>query len=128
MFDHVEFSVTNVRSARQFYGPICAAIGAQEIFFDDEDKSVGYGIGDIVQLLLTEGQQTSPKLHICFTAQNKISVEQAYTSALSGGGMCNGKPGYRNHYGEGYYAAFAIDPDGHNIEFLFRDLNAVEDN
>jgi hypothetical protein len=30
--------------------------------------------------------------------------------------MDNGAPGLRPHYGENYYAAFVLDPDGHNIE------------
>ena len=32
------------------------------------------------------------------------------------GGKDNGKPGLRPLYTEGYYAAFVLDPDGHNIE------------
>ncbi len=127
MFDHVEFSVRSISSARKFYGPICVAVGGHEIFFDEEDRSVGYGTGEIVQLLLTEGQQTTPKLHVCLTAQNKDCVNRAYASALSGGGTCNGKPGFRDHYGKGYYAAFAFDPDGHNIEFLYRETELLND-
>lgn len=121
MFDHVEFSVARIDAARRFYGPVCAAVGAREIFFDEEGRVVGFGSGDIVRLLLTEGAPTAPKLHICFSAQDKKSVEAAYTAALSGGGVCNGKPGYRDHYGPGYYAAFMLDPDGHNVEALFRE-------
>ncbi|MEL6426164.1 MAG: VOC family protein, partial [Pseudomonadota bacterium] len=33
----------------------------------------------------------------------------------------NGAPGYRPDYSPGYYAAFVLDPDGHNIEILFRE-------
>ncbi|KOQ92361.1 lyase, partial [Enterobacter asburiae] len=34
---------------------------------------------------------------------------------LRAGGSDNGGPGLRS-YGENYYAAFVISPDGHNIE------------
>ena len=121
MFDHLEFSVTDIKAARQFYGPICIAIGGREIFFDEEGKSVGFGFGDIVQLLLTEGQQTTPKLHVCFIAQNKESVKRAHAGALAAEGTCNGKPGYRDDYGVGYFAAFVLDSDGHNVEILYRE-------
>ena len=32
------------------------------------------------------------------------------------GGKDNGTPGLRPHYHPNYYAAFVLDPDGHNIE------------
>jgi len=36
--------------------------------------------------------------------------------ALAAGGKDNGPPGPRPQYTENYYAAFVLDPDGHNIE------------
>ena len=121
MFDHLEFSVADINASRRFYRPICDAIGMREIFFDAGEKSVGFGRGEVVQLLLTEGQATAPKMHICFSAQSSGAVETAHAGALSGGGADNGKPGYRDHYGPGYFAAFVYDPDGHNVEILYRE-------
>ena len=121
MFDHLEFAVADAEAARRFYRPICDAIGAREIFYDQDNKSCGFGISDVVHLLLTEATATTPRLHFCFTAQSKGEVEKAYLAALSGGGVCNGKPGYRDHYGAGYFAAFVLDPDGHNVEILHRE-------
>jgi hypothetical protein len=43
-------------------------------------------------------------------------VDDFHAAALATGGMDNGAPGLRPHYGEHYYAAFLIDPDGHRIE------------
>ena len=36
--------------------------------------------------------------------------------ALKAGGKDNGKPGLRKDYGDSYYAAFAVDPDGYRLE------------
>lgn len=36
--------------------------------------------------------------------------------ALKSGGHDNGKPGLRKDYGENYYAAFVVDPDGYRLE------------
>ena len=35
---------------------------------------------------------------------------------MAAGGIDNGAPGIRADYGEHYYAAFVIGPDGHNVE------------
>ncbi len=35
---------------------------------------------------------------------------------VAAGGKDNGAPGLRPQYGPNYYAAFVLDPDGHNIE------------
>lgn len=34
------------------------------------------------------------------------------------GATDNGKPGPRDHYMKGYYAAFVLDPLGNNIEIV----------
>ncbi|KAJ5869300.1 hypothetical protein N7455_004241 [Penicillium solitum] len=39
-----------------------------------------------------------------------------YAAAIANGGICNGKPGLREHYGQSYFAAFVIDPDGWRLE------------
>lgn len=121
MFDHLEYSVSDIVKARAFYGGICAALGREEIFFDAEGGELGLGADDVVSLLLFAGAPTQPRMHICMTAPNKASVDRAYAAGLAAGGTCNGEPGYRTDYGPGYYAAFMRDADGHNIEVLFRE-------
>lgn len=68
-----------------------------------------------------QGTPTQPAMHICFQADSKDTVIAAHTAALQAGGTCNGAPGYRDHYGAGYFAAFMRDMDGHNVEVLFRE-------
>jgi hypothetical protein len=43
-------------------------------------------------------------------------VDAFHAAALAAGGRDNGRPGLRENYGPTYYAAFAYDPDGNNIE------------
>jgi predicted lactoylglutathione lyase len=45
-------------------------------------------------------------------------VDAFHAAALAAGGTDNGAPGERP-YGGYYYAAFVLDPDGHNIEAVF---------
>jgi catechol 2,3-dioxygenase-like lactoylglutathione lyase family enzyme len=55
-------------------------------------------------------------LHFCFTAPNRAAGDAFHAAALRAGGADNGAPGLRPDYGETYYAAFVIDPDGYRIE------------
>jgi hypothetical protein len=43
---------------------------------------------------------------------------------VEGGFRSNGEPGYRN-YGPGYYAAYLFDPDGNNVEALYRNIGNI---
>jgi predicted lactoylglutathione lyase len=38
------------------------------------------------------------------------------------GGKCNGAPGLRPQYSDTYYAAFIVDPSGHNVEVVCHEL------
>jgi len=55
-------------------------------------------------------------LHIALVARDRASVDAFYREALAAGGTDNGAPGIRARYQANYYAAFVLDPDGHNIE------------
>ena len=61
-----------------------------------------------------------PSIHLAFVAGSLEQVARFFEAALGVGGMPNGAPGLRPHYHSGYYAAFVRDPDGHNIEAVFR--------
>ncbi len=55
-------------------------------------------------------------LHICFAAARRGAVDAFHAAALKAGGKDNGKPGLRADYGDNYYAAFVVDPEGYRIE------------
>jgi hypothetical protein len=64
----------------------------------------------------------------CFSANSsRVKFRTASRTPLGdvpgGGGIDNGSPGLRNPavgYPPGYYAAFVLDPDGNNMEAVFR--------
>ncbi len=45
-------------------------------------------------------------------------VQAFHAAALKAGGVDNGPPGPREQFG--YYGAFVLDPDGNNIEAVYR--------
>jgi hypothetical protein len=48
-------------------------------------------------------------------------VDAFHAAGLAAGFRSNGAPGYRD-YDAGYYAAYLLDPDGNNVEALYRDV------
>ena len=67
-------------------------------------------------LCLFQTDEKPAHLHLAFVAQTRAQVDAFHRAALAAGGRDNGPPGLRPMYHANYYAAFVIDPDGHNIE------------
>lgn len=116
MFDHVKFGVRDYAASKAFYlqalEPLGVTIGGEGV------PSYGIeicGSNDASLCLFETGERTAP-LHIAFVAQTRAQVDAFHRAALAAGGTDNGPPGLRPKYHANYYAAFVIDPDGHNIE------------
>ena len=60
-------------------------------------------------------------MHVAFLAADRPTVDAFHRAGLAAGGKDYGAPGLRPHYHPGYYAAFVLDPDGHNIEAVCHD-------
>lgn len=58
---------------------------------------------------------------LAFRAQTRQEVDDFHRLVLEAGGKDNGAPGLRPQYSAGYYAAFVIGPDGHNVEVVCHD-------
>jgi hypothetical protein len=48
-------------------------------------------------------------------------VDAFHEAGTEAGFRSNGPPGLRE-YAPGYYAAYLLDPDGNNVEALYRDV------
>jgi hypothetical protein len=64
-----------------------------------------------------QGRPTGPT-HLAFQAADRVTVDRVHAAAIATGGKDNGAPGERPYH-PGYYAAFALDPDGNNIEVVY---------
>jgi catechol 2,3-dioxygenase-like lactoylglutathione lyase family enzyme len=114
MLDHIGFAVKDVEASRKFYVAALAPLGVGVAM--EFAGHVGLGRDGRPQLWLSQGQPTPSRLHLAFRARNRAEVDAFHAAALKAGGSDNGAPGLRPHYHPNYYGAFAIDPDGHNIE------------
>jgi catechol 2,3-dioxygenase-like lactoylglutathione lyase family enzyme len=57
--------------------------------------------------------------HVAFAAGGRAEVEAFYRAAMEAGARDFGAPGVRAHYHPNHYAAFVVDPDGHDIEAVY---------
>lgn len=119
MLHHLSFGVADLARAAAFYDAVLAPLGYVQVWADD--TAVGYGSpggGDRFAIKLNPGDQAVPsaKFHLAFAATSREAVNLFYEAALKHGGQDNGKPELCPEYGEHYYAAFVIDPDGYRIE------------
>jgi len=115
MFDHVGLPVSDFAKSLSFYRAALEPLGYGLESHDAKSKSAGFGRPGAPQLWLGEGR-TGVALHLAFQANDRASVQRFHAAALAAGGKDNGKPGPRPSYGEMYYAAFVLDPDGYNVE------------
>jgi catechol 2,3-dioxygenase-like lactoylglutathione lyase family enzyme len=118
MFDHVSIGVRDLARAKKFYDAALKPLGYPCLSADE--ASLGYGEGAVSLWVLASESPVAadPKsgLHFCLEAQTRQSVKEFHKSALKAGGRDNGPPGLRADYGENYFAAFVIDPDGYRLE------------
>ena len=57
-------------------------------------------------------------VHLAFPAREDATVRAFHAAALAAGYEDHGAPGERAVYHPGYYGAFVLDPDGHNVEVV----------
>ena len=118
MIHHISLGVRDVRTARTFYDAALAPLGYTCL--SSSEDSLGYGKDEAVLWvnLAERPVADDPKsgLHFCFVAPTRKSVDEFYKHALAAGGRDNGPAGLRADYGENYYAAFVLDPDGYRLE------------
>ncbi len=120
MIDHMTFGVVDFDRSTRFYDMVLAPLGVRRLFDVPQEHSdgvrvTGYG-DDRPWFWLAEERATTGLMHIAFQAESTGVVDAFHTAALRAGGTDNGAPGLRPHYHSEYYAAFVLDPDGHNIE------------
>lgn len=121
MFDHVQIKVEDLMRSRPFYEAVLGSLG-YGIVLEIKDVVVGFGTNphDMFEIArLSEESSVSKAAHIAFSAKSEDAVRAFHATALAHGATDNGAPGLRD-YESGYFAAFVIDPNGHNLEAVFK--------
>jgi catechol 2,3-dioxygenase-like lactoylglutathione lyase family enzyme len=116
VFDHVALNVRDVAASRAFYEAALAPLALTVTMDAPSVPVAGFGReGKSSFMVRTVGDPSGP-VHVAFAAADHATVDAFHAAALAAGGIDNGGPGIRENYHPNYYAAFAFDPDGNNVE------------
>lgn len=116
MIEHTVMPVTDITRSKKFYAAALKPLGYKQSY--DFGDAIGYMEGGHTSFLIGKKKRVDEG-HVAFLAKSKQAVAAFYKAALKNGGKDNGGPGFRTDYGENYYAAFVLDPDGNNIEACY---------
>ena len=108
LVDHVHLRVADLDASKRFYRAVLAALG-RELTWEGENAFAAD------ELFVSDDGEPTARLHLAFQASDRETVHRFHDAALAGGGRDNGGPGERPYH-PGYYSAYALDPDGNNIE------------
>src|SRR4051794_22922543 len=100
-------------SSRRFYEAVAPALGLRvhggsENRFHVTDGSRSFA--------LVREDPATENGHLAFPASDLETVEAFHRAALASDAPDNGPPGERPEYHQGYFGAYALDPDGNNVE------------
>ncbi len=106
LIDHLHLKVKDLDASKRFYKAAMDVLGIPLV------EGEGYFFAD--ELWVDVGPAVA-HVHFAFQAKDREMVDRFHTAVLAAGGRDNGPPGERKYH-PGYYAAFALDPDGNNVE------------
>lgn len=113
MIDHLNIGVADVALSRAFYAQALAPLGYAIVM--ERPYGVAFGKDDKPDFWVSDRPVSGPS-HIAFASPDRAAVDAFHRAALAAGGRDNGPPGLRPQYHVTYYGAFALDPDGNNVE------------
>lgn len=116
LIDHFNIPVSDLKRSMGFYVPVLSMFGLKVLH--REVCAVGFGT-DFWNIGIVQENEVVP-VHFAIVAANAALVRDFHKSAIAAGGTDNGAPGYRLQYGKSYYSAYVFDPDGHNMEAVYR--------
>lgn len=117
VIDHVTVGVSDLMRSRAFYTQALVPLGFSEIGrWREGDREIAFGLEEADDFAISTAYASGPSVHVAFAADRREQVDAFHAAAIAAGGRDNGAPALRSEYSEGYYGAFVLDPDGHNIE------------
>ena len=109
--------VSDLVRSRDFYSQALVPLGFSQIGrWREGDVEIEFGLEEAPNFAISTAYPTGAPVHIAFATDRREQVDAFHAAAIAAGGRDNGPPGLRPLYSDGYYGAFVLDPDGHNIE------------
>jgi catechol 2,3-dioxygenase-like lactoylglutathione lyase family enzyme len=118
VIDHLWLRTRSVADTKRFYETIGPVVGIR--LRNDSPGRVQFSDG-VGSFSFVAGDALTEHVHLAFGVDDRETVEAFHRTATAAGHPDNGAPGERPAYHAGYYGAFVLDPDGHNVEAVFHD-------
>lgn len=109
LIDHLHLHARDLDASKRFYQAALDVLGIPLV------EGPGFFFAD--ELWVDQGEPHSA-VHFAFQAKDRAMVDAFHKAVLAAGGRDHGAPGERDYH-PGYYAAFALDPDGNNVEAVY---------
>ena len=129
MFSHVTVGCNDLAAAARFYDAVLAALGMvrREVTPDGGPRALCWvgrerPLPRFYVYRPLDGAAASPGngAMTAFLAPSPAAVDAAYAAGLAAGGIDEGAPGERPHYGPDYYGAYLRDPGGNKLHIVHR--------
>lgn len=127
MLDHIILSVSDFKRSIAFYTAALSPLGITDrIDYDGKDgppghpSLKGFGANGRMFFWLREGKVEGRAARIGFMAGSTAQVDAAYAAAIAADATDCEPPGARMYYDPRYYAANVLDPDGYELEFVYK--------
>ena len=114
--DHLWIRVRDVAASKRFYTTIAPHAGLRTGI--EQADHVQLAGADFSFSLIGDERALTEHVHLAFPAPDDATVRAFHAAALAAGYQDHGAPGERASYHPGYYGAFVLDPDGHNVELV----------
>ena len=120
MIGYVSLGTNDMKRASEFYDALLGCIGKTRIF--EQDGFIGWGTSlEEAALTITAPYDGNPAtvgngVMVAVVMPSKEAVDAFYARALELGATDEGAPGPR---GEGFYAGYFRDLDGHKLNAFF---------
>ena len=114
--DHLWLRARAPRVSRHFYTTITGPAGLR--LAHDTPDHVQFRGEDYRFSLVRDAHPLTEHVHLAFAADADATVRAFHAAALAAGYEDHGISGERAVYHPGYYGAFVLDPDGHNVEVV----------
>lgn len=122
---YLTIGANGIDQAVAFYDPVLGALGHRRAWLNGD--WAGYGPegddhGTILICAPFDGQpaRAGNGVMVGLHAESPAQVDAFHAAALAHGGTCEGPPGPRPDYGEGYYLAYVRDPTGNKLSAFYR--------
>ncbi|NOD65295.1 MULTISPECIES: VOC family protein [unclassified Ruegeria] len=121
--NYVMIGSNDVVNARTYYDAVVSSIGGK-VVAEYMPHAVCYELrgGGCMWVATPFNQQAATVGNgnmIGLACQSKEEVKEAHAAALANGGTNEGDPGDRPRYGPNFFGAYARDPDGNKMSFVY---------